>query len=91
MAEDKRNQVQLPHHLVLEDRRALTGSGVSGVGSLYEITGVIYTEMGERTVKGPGVDIYRPEGGKGGGLVVREPRERDGERQLAYRPLRGAV
>ena len=27
MAEDKRNQVQLPHHLVLEDRRALTVKG----------------------------------------------------------------
>ena len=35
--------------------------------------------------------LPRPEGGRGVGLVVREPRERDGERQLAYLPLRGAV
>ena len=57
MAEDKRNQVQLPHHLVLEDRRALTVSGVSDVDSFDELTVVIYTEMGELTVKGQGLHI----------------------------------
>ena len=59
MAEDKRNQVQLPHHLVLEDRRALTVSGVSDVDSFDELTVVIYTEMGELTVKGQGLHINR--------------------------------
>lgn len=59
MAEDKRNQVQLPHHLILEDRRALTVSGVSDVDSFDELTVVIYTEMGELTVKGQGLHINR--------------------------------
>ena len=47
MAEDKRNQVQLPHHLVLEDRRALTVSGVSDVDSFDELTVVIYIQRWE--------------------------------------------
>ena len=58
-AEDKKNIVQLPHQLILEDRRALTVSGVSDVDSFDELTVVIYTEMGELTVKGQGLHINR--------------------------------
>ncbi len=42
----------MPHHLVLEDRRALTVSGVSDVDSFDELTVIIYTDLGELTVKG---------------------------------------
>ena len=56
---EKKNTVQLPHHLILEDRRALTVSGVSDVDSFDELTVVIYTEMGELTVKGQGLHINR--------------------------------
>ena len=59
MAAEKKNTVQLPHHLILEDRRALTVSGVSDVDSFDELTVVIYTEMGELTVKGQGLHINR--------------------------------
>ena len=59
MAEEKKNTVQLPHHLILEDRRALTVSGVSDVDSFDELTVVIYTEMGELTDKGQGLHINR--------------------------------
>ncbi len=48
-----------PHHLMLEDRRALSVSGVSDVDSFDELTVVIYTEMGELTVKGEGLHINR--------------------------------
>lgn len=44
----------MPHHLVLEDRRALTVSGVSDVDSFDELTVIIYTDLGELTVKGEG-------------------------------------
>lgn len=56
---DERKTVQLPHHLILEDRRALTVSGVSDVDSFDEMTVVVYTEMGELTVKGEGLHINR--------------------------------
>ena len=43
--------IQMPHHLILENRRALTVSGVSDVDSFDDMTVVIYTELGELTVK----------------------------------------
>ncbi len=51
--------VQMPHHVILEDRRALTVSGVSDVDSFDEMTVIIYTDMGELTVKGEGLHINR--------------------------------
>lgn len=58
MAESK-TTVQLPHHVILEDRRALTVSGVSDVDSFDDMTVVIYTDLGELTVKGDGLHINR--------------------------------
>jgi len=49
----------MPHHLILEDRRALTVSGVSDVDSFDEMTVTIYTDIGELTVKGQGLHINR--------------------------------
>ena len=51
--------VSMPHHVILEDRRALTVSGVSDVDSFDEMTVIIYTDMGDLTVKGEGLHINR--------------------------------
>lgn len=58
MTEDK-TTVQMPHHIILEDRHNLTVSGVSDVDSFDELTVIIYTDMGELTVKGEGLHINR--------------------------------
>lgn len=58
MTEEKKNQ-SMPHQLMLEDRRCLTLSGVSDVDSFDETTVVVYTDMGELTVKGEGLHIGR--------------------------------
>lgn len=58
MAEDKRIQ-SMPHNLVLEDRKMLTVSGVSDVDSFDEQTVIIFTDMGELTVRGANLHINR--------------------------------
>ena len=51
MAEEKKAPA-MPHNLILEDRRTLTVSGVSDVDSFDEQTVVVFTDMGELTVRG---------------------------------------
>ena len=51
MPEEKKT-ISLPHNLVLEDRRSLMVSGVSDVDSFDEQTVIVFTEMGELTVRG---------------------------------------
>ena len=58
MMEEKKG-LQMPHQLILEDRHALTVSGVSDVDSFDEMTVVVYTDMGELTVNGEGLHINR--------------------------------
>ena len=58
MAEEKRNAV-IPHNIVLEGRRLLTVSGVSDVDSFDEETVVVFTELGELTVKGSDLHINK--------------------------------
>ena len=58
MAEEKR-QSAMPHNLVLEDRRMLTVSGVSDVDSFDEETVVVFTDLGELTVRGANLHINR--------------------------------
>lgn len=58
MAEEKRIQ-SMPHNLVLEDRKMLTVSGVSDVDSFDEQTVIIFTDMGELTVRGSNLHINR--------------------------------
>lgn len=58
MAEEKR-QSSMPHNLVLEDRRMLTVSGVSDVDSFDEETVVVFTDLGELTVRGTNLHINR--------------------------------
>lgn len=53
------NAMQIPHNLVLEDRCRLTVSGVSDVDSFDEQTVIVFTQMGELTVKGTDLHINR--------------------------------
>ena len=58
MADEKRIN-SVPHNLVLEDRRMLTVSGVSDVDSFDEETVVVFTDLGELTVRGTNLHINR--------------------------------
>ncbi len=53
------NLMKMPHSIVLEDRRRLTVSGVSDVDSFDEQMIVVFTELGELTVKGTDLHISR--------------------------------
>lgn len=56
---DEKNMPSMPHNLVLEDRRLLTVSGVSDVDSFDEETVVVFTDLGELTVRGKDLHINR--------------------------------
>lgn len=47
----------LPHALTLHDRQRLSVSGVTDVNNFDDVTLVIYTDLGELTVKGHGLHI----------------------------------
>ncbi|MBR2637020.1 MAG: sporulation protein YabP [Oscillospiraceae bacterium] len=51
MAEEK-IRAKTGHHLILEGRNFLMVSGVSDIDSFNEEAAVLYTEMGELTVRG---------------------------------------
>ena len=53
------NQMPVPHNVILEDRHRLTVSGVSDVDSFDEQTVIVFTQMGELTVKGEDLHINR--------------------------------
>ena len=48
-----------PHTLVLENRKALTATGVSNVDSFDEQAVVAYTDLGELVIRGTGLHIDR--------------------------------
>lgn len=56
---DEKNTPAMPHNLVLEDRRLLTVSGVSDVDSFDEETVVVFTDLGELTIRGRDLHINR--------------------------------
>ena len=49
---DEKNRPKTPHHVILEDRSFLTVSGVSDIDSFNEETAVLFTELGELTIRG---------------------------------------
>ena len=53
--EDKK--LKMPHGLVMEDRRSLSITGVSDVDSFDESTIIVFTDLGELTVKGEDMHI----------------------------------
>ncbi|MCI9405289.1 MAG: sporulation protein YabP [Oscillospiraceae bacterium] len=58
MAEEK-NRTKSPHHLILEERNFLTVSAVSDIDSFNEETAVLFTEMGELTIRGSGLHMNK--------------------------------
>ncbi len=57
MAEDKKATFSAPHNVIMEDRRKINVSGVSDVDSFDEQTVVVFTDLGELTVKGSDLHI----------------------------------
>lgn len=49
----------MPHRISLNERSELTISGVTDVDSFDDMTVVVYTSLGELTVKGNGLHISR--------------------------------
>ena len=56
---EEKKTVSLPHNVIMEDRRLLTVSGVNDVDSFDEQTVIVFTEMGELTVRGSDLHINR--------------------------------
>ncbi len=56
---DEKNKPAMPHNLVLEDRKMLTVSGVADVDSFDEETVIVFTDLGELTVRGSNLHINR--------------------------------
>ncbi|MCL2531669.1 MAG: sporulation protein YabP [Oscillospiraceae bacterium] len=53
------NKPAMPHNIIMEDRRLLTLSGVADVDSFDENTVVVFTDLGELTVRGSDLHINR--------------------------------
>ncbi len=58
MAEEKK-MIKMPHNVILEGRRILTVSGVNDIDSFDEQSVVLFTDMGELTVKGSNLHINK--------------------------------
>lgn len=52
MMPEEKKVVKKVHNIILEDRRTLTVSGVSDVDSFDEQAVMLFTELGELTVRG---------------------------------------
>ena len=58
ISEDKKT-VKRPNNVILENRKMLLISGVTDVGSFDEQTVVVFTELGELTIKGTSLHVDR--------------------------------
>ena len=56
--EEKRT-IKRPNNIIMENRKNLMISGVTDVGSFDEQTAIIFTELGELTVKGVSLHMDR--------------------------------
>ncbi len=52
-------QIAMPHHIVVEDRKMVTVSGVTDVESFDEQAVVLMTDQGELLIKGFGMHINK--------------------------------
>ena len=57
--QNKQESSIMPHRICLNERNELTVSGVKDVDSFDDMTVVVYTPLGELTVKGNGLHISR--------------------------------
>ncbi len=56
---EERKINSMPHNIVLEDRKMLTISGVADVDSFDEETVIVFTDLGELTIRGTNLHINR--------------------------------
>lgn len=56
---DEKNRLNLPHNVVIEDRKRITVSSVNDVDSFNEQTIVAFTSLGELTINGNALHIIR--------------------------------
>jgi sporulation protein YabP len=56
---EEKKTVKKVHNIILEDRRTLTVSGVSDVDSFDEEAVVLFTELGELTVRGSAMHMNK--------------------------------
>jgi sporulation protein YabP len=56
---DEKRLVKVPQNLILEDRRILNMSGVSDVDSFDDRVIIVFTELGELTVRGNDLHINK--------------------------------
>lgn len=54
---EETTQTRITHNVIMENRKALTISGVTDVDSFDDKTVLIYTQMGELTIKGKGLHV----------------------------------
>ena len=59
---EERKINSMPHNIVLEDRKMLTISGVADVDSFDEETVIVFTDLGELTIRGTNLHINRLSG-----------------------------
>ena len=57
--QEERNPKPSAHSILLEGRKKLTATGVSNVDSYDDQSFVAYTDMGELTIRGKGLQINR--------------------------------
>ena len=57
--QDENKVMRLPHNIILEDRKSLSVSGVNDIDSFDENYIVLFTELGELTVKGRNLHISK--------------------------------
>ncbi len=56
---DESKRIKMPHSVTIDDRSKMTVTGVSDVDSFDEQTMIVYTDMGELTVRGKNLHISR--------------------------------
>ena len=59
MPEEKKNTKALPHNVILEGRKTLSISGVQDIDRFDEEVVVLFTDLGELTIKGTDLHINR--------------------------------
>ena len=56
LAEEKK-QFRIPHNIILEDRKSMSVSGISDVDSFDEENILVYTDLGELSIRGENLHI----------------------------------
>lgn len=56
---EEKNVIRLPHNIILEDRKTLSVSGVEDIDSFDENMVVLFTDLGELTIRGNNLHITK--------------------------------